>query len=248
MTSGFPDSWFRPTKETLPPDDKQEREKKEEKKEEEKKDKLLSITNLSAGAIASVTAAFISSFLGDKGTMIGVAVASIITGAGTVIYEQTAQRMASRMPTLLGKKYHPQFLDVLKQIPQYLSTKIIGFALGGTIIVAGVAFGVITAVEASSGQTLHGITTGQTDSGTTLGGGPVVPVKHKRRHHHHHTLVSPSPSPSPSPSISISPSVTPSSTEYTQSPSPSPSSSLSPSLSPSPFPTLIPSPSFSRAG
>lgn len=227
-----------------------------DQEEPEKKDRLLSPLKLGAGALAAVTAALLGSLLGDNGTLIGVAFASVVSGAGATLYEHGARRAAdkaraARGKTLLGdpaaRRGHasagtagrgaarrvrkPSLWEGIKLGASHISAKVVLLALGFTVLVAGGAYAGVTVTELVTGNTLHGITTGTVDHGTTLGGGARYvppPVVHKHKHHHrkHHVQVSPS----PSPSITISPTGTP-----------SPSASVVPSVFPSISPTVTPS-------
>lgn len=57
----------------------------------------LSITQVAASALAAVTATIAASFLGVSGTVIGAAVASIVTVTGNAIYSHSIRRTSERV-------------------------------------------------------------------------------------------------------------------------------------------------------
>lgn len=180
-----------------------------EPERESKKERVLSPLKLVAGAIAAMISTWIGSLSGDSGTLIGVGVGSVIAGGGSTLLEHFGKSAHSKYGKWPSKRL------VLKV--SILKMSMIGAA--ATLGIAAVSILVITSVEASTGKTLHGITTGKQDYGTTLGGSsnthPPSPI--------------PTPTSAPSPSVSVSVSKSP-----TISPSPSSSPSLvTPSSSPS---------------
>jgi len=63
----------------------------------------IDITKLVAGTLAAVSAAVIGSFLGVAGTLIGAAVASLVGGIGTELYEKSLKRGVSRIKARPGQ-------------------------------------------------------------------------------------------------------------------------------------------------
>jgi hypothetical protein len=57
----------------------------------------LSVTSLVATGLAAVTATFAASYLGVAGTVIGAAIASVLTSAGKEVYYQSLRRTGSRV-------------------------------------------------------------------------------------------------------------------------------------------------------
>ena len=58
----------------------------------EKKEGQLSALQLAAGALAAVSAAVVASFFGVAGTVIGAAVASVISTVGAAVYTESMRR------------------------------------------------------------------------------------------------------------------------------------------------------------
>ena len=58
----------------------------------------LSATQIIASALAAVTATFGASYLGVAGTVIGAAVASVLTVVGNAVYSHSLQRVARMAP------------------------------------------------------------------------------------------------------------------------------------------------------
>lgn len=67
-----------------------------DKAEEEKKSSLSAI-QLTAGALAAVSSAVVASFFGVAGTLIGAAVASVISTLSATLYSQSLQRTNERL-------------------------------------------------------------------------------------------------------------------------------------------------------
>ncbi len=68
-----------------------------EKAEEQEKKSGLSVVQLTAGALAAVSSAVVASFFGVAGTLIGAAVASVISTVTATLYSQSLQGTNERL-------------------------------------------------------------------------------------------------------------------------------------------------------
>ena len=136
-----------------------------------KKEPTLKLTQLIAGAAAVVTASVvIGSLFGPKGTVVSIALGSLVTGAATAIYEKVirqAQNLAKNRHRVVE---HGHAVEIISREakkaarPRYILT---GLAAAAACLI--VTLGGISAVEAAVGRTLHGILTGTNDRGYTFG-------------------------------------------------------------------------------
>ncbi|MDQ3152002.1 MAG: hypothetical protein M3R63_09875 [Actinomycetota bacterium] len=132
----------------------------------------INATQVSASALAAITAAVLGSFVGVAGTVIGAALASIITTVSSTVYQQTLERSRQRMSVLTAARTRPLRRqeaaptapsDPLEESPTP------GPASGGprrplrwTAVVAGsvaafaIAMTMITGFESAIGQSLSG--------------------------------------------------------------------------------------------
>lgn len=219
--------------------EKAKKEKEQEKKEPWYKEEFFPI---SASAGATVTSSVVCSYLplGTKGTLIGLAGGSIVSGIASALYKRwltTAHKRLKdkgfRKPAeadIWDKYYRPKAAVKRFDIP-WRSAAIIG---GASLVLTA---GGISVAEAFAGKPLSSVVTGSAGHGTTWSGSsqqqqqapPVTPV------------YTPSPSPSPVVTPSWSPTPSPSPSGYSPSPSPSPAVTATPSPAdtdtPSPTPT-----------
>jgi hypothetical protein len=215
-----------------------------------------SFTQIAASALAAVSAAVVSSTFGVAGTVIGAAIASVIASVGSTLYlaslrstnERLRRLAAARRPdgTIAPGPAAEESLEQELQSEQRSRRSLRRIWLAAavlTVAVFGIAVGVITAVEASTGKTVSALVGDGHRGGTTLGD---LGTSKK----------APKPSPSPTstatPTPAPTPSVTPSSQPSNAQPSsagpsagagePSPSSGVGETPSPSPRATTAPAP------
>jgi hypothetical protein len=193
-----------------------------------------------AGALAAVCAAVIGSFLGVAGTLIGAALASIISSVGTEIYHRYLNKGAEKLQTLAV----PAFVKV----PAAIGTPAVAAASeedspshtvpeqsprnirwGRVAMVAGALFvlamGAISVTELITGKSVQSAVGHHTDSKTTLQG--VFDSGDKKNH-------APAPTPSASPTDTAPAAETPATSE------PSTSSTSSAATEPTTEPTSAP--------
>lgn len=201
-----------------------------------KKNKLdLNVPTLTAGAGATVTMSVLGSYLGPLGTITGAAATSVVTAVITAVYKHTAtvtqekakdaalsrlirSRRGLGTPTpeeeAIIEQVTDEAVDASTARQRWSGGRL---ALIGTAVAAGLFGGVMlveTGAEALAGKPVAAIVQGKPGSGTSLGGGHVMPS---------------SPTPTSSPLPSTEPSVTPStasSSDLVVTPSAPPSSVL----------------------
>lgn len=184
----------------------------------------LSVAQVVASAFAAVTATIGASFLGVAGTVIGAAVASVLTVVANAVYltslHRTRDRLAGLVPDQTGSHAIPWPGARGTQWRKFRSRPIPWRAVGvGALVVFAVLVGLITVVEAAAGRPLTDILRNQPGHGTSLlggsgGGGGSGPPTH-----------GPSASVGTSPRVPASSSPTATSTPSTPSSAPSSSSS-----------------------
>jgi hypothetical protein len=162
-----------------------------------------------------MTVAVLASRLSDLGTIIGAGATAAVSGGAAALYEH----LARKAPGMLRRR---GVWFTLRHAGLHVSLRLAAGVAGSALLVAGAGYGSITLTEAALGRTLHSVTSGSPDYGTSLGGS---------------SPSSPGPSPQatipvPVPSLSVSPPL-PSLT-------PSPAASLTPSLTPAPSPSPSP--------
>jgi hypothetical protein len=140
----------------------------------------LSITHLLASALAAVTATFAASYFGVSGTIIGAALASVVTVIGNTLYSHSIQRTRQRVRSVvplttlgLGPKAvaDPPPGDTTAASspprPAIPWQRVAVGAAGLFMIVAAI----VTGVEIAAGRPLHSIVHDHSGSGTSLFGG-----------------------------------------------------------------------------
>ncbi len=140
----------------------------------------LSITHILASALAAVTATFAASYFGVSGTIIGAALASVVTVIGNTLYshsiQRTRQRVRSVVPlTTLGLRSmavadaSPDDTTAASPPPRLAIPwqRVAVGAAGLFLIVAGI----VTGIEIAAGRPLHSIVHDHSGSGTSLFGG-----------------------------------------------------------------------------
>jgi hypothetical protein len=177
----------------------------------EDQDRPIHPLKLFVGGLGAITGAYIGSFIGDKATLIGLGVGSVLSNGATSTYEFYLKKAHYKAQVLRQRQFgdwHPPKFSWRKW-----GTSTALFA----IVTGAIVLAVITAAEAKSGNTFHGTTTHKQDHGTSIGGSSI--------------------SPSPTPSPTVTPSVSPSSTSATPTVSPS-ATSATPTLSATPSPSV----------
>lgn len=139
----------------------------------------LSVTTVIAGAMASITAAYLGSELGTAGTIIGAAVGSTIGAVASALYAYGLKRTTHTVATLADRTRRTspsggsETTDSLatgtgpEATPADRKRRVgLITAILGALVAAAAAFGIslvlITGIEASTGQSLDG------GSGTTV--------------------------------------------------------------------------------
>lgn len=200
-----------------------------EEKAEDRERVQISFAQAAASVLATVSAAVLCSFFGVAGTIIGTAVTSLVATIGGALYSYSLRRTQARLRRLhQAGAASPPLREVLKtareQGRRLLSPVPWAPVAIGSFTVFVFSIGVVTAIEASQGETLSALF-GVSHSSQSKCSLCAVADTHKRK-------TKPKPSPSPSPAHTPSPASTPTTTR-----APSPSISPSPSLTPSPTPT-----------
>ncbi len=200
----------------------------------------LSITHILASALAAVTATFAASYFGVSGTIIGAALASVVTVIGNTLYSHSIQRTRERvrsvvpLPTLgtVSKAVaDPSPGDTTAASPPSPRLAIpwqrvaVG-AAGLFMIVAAI----VTGVEIAAGRPLHSIVHDHSGSGTSLFGGS------------HKSPTTPT-APAPSQSSTSSSSTTPASTTPSDPSTTAPATTSAPPSSATPA-TPVPTATF----
>lgn len=199
----------------------------------------LSVAQVVASAFAAVTATVGASFLGVAGTVIGAAVASVLTVVANAIYlaslHRTRDRLAGLAPAQTGSGATPwpgaRDAPWRKIRGRPIPWRAVGI---GAVAVFVVLVGLITIVEAAAGRPLTDILRNQPGHGTSFlggdsGGGGSGPPTH-----------------GPSASVGTSPRA-PASSSPTATPTPSTPSSRPSSNSPAASPSTVPSSSVAQA-
>ncbi len=208
----------------------------------------LSATQLIASGLAAVTATVAASFLGVTGTVIGAAVASMLTVSGNAIYAHSLRRTSERVRTVVptAVRRHagaaPQPTDPTdhtKVAPpekprKPLSRRQLAIAVVGLFAAV---LALVTTVELAAGRPLSDLLRGKSGHGTTVFG-----TTHHSGNNH--------PQPTPTVTETVTPSVvttTPTVTKTapastTTAPSTETSTSSAPPTSGSGTPTTSPPP------
>lgn len=139
----------------------------------------LSLTAIAAGALSSVTSAYLGSSLGTAGTIVGAALGSVVGAVATAIYTVGLQRTAVAVRTLAQRVTvrDASAPDVVETIDEPLARRFPALGrgrvsrrawlVGGAALAALIAFvlslTLITGVESATGTSLSG------EQGTTIG-------------------------------------------------------------------------------
>jgi hypothetical protein len=143
----------------------------------------LSATQVIASALAATTATFAASYLGVAGTVIGAAVASVLTVIGNAVYSHSIRRTGERVRDAvpIAARWTPRTpLPEPGPLPRRANERkrgtwqvMLAACLG---VFAGVLV-VITGVELVAGRPLTDVVRGTSGSGTTVFGDEAQPTK-----------------------------------------------------------------------
>ncbi len=125
----------------------------------------LSVTQIVASTLATVTATVVASFFGVTGTVIGAAVASVVTVIGNTLYSRSLHRVRSTLPARADARPRLAWRQLAWRRLSWRHAAL--GAVGLFVVVAGI----LTAVELAAGRPLNKIVHDQGGSGTSLFGG-----------------------------------------------------------------------------
>jgi hypothetical protein len=162
-----------------------------------------SLIQVAASALAAVSAAVIASLFGVAGTMIGAAVASVVSTVGVALYSESlhrthagirrAGRQLARLPMLGASEDRSVGTGGMPLLPDHLHPRrgsarrrwLRWSTVAATVVaVFATAMGVVTVVELIGQQPVAALVGGSSESGTTtigslstgIGGGGKSPV------------------------------------------------------------------------
>lgn len=210
----------------------------------------LSATQLVASALAAVTATVAASYLGVSGTVIGAAVASVLTVTGNAVYSHSLHRTGQKVRTVVpaGARWIPPPAEhPVAPIGRTTSWRVMAAACAA--VFAAVLI-LVTGFEFVAGRPLSDLVQGKAGQGTTLLGETT-----------NRPADAPRPQPAPTVTVTVTPSVvtvTPTITQTapavtatvpntttptpTGSSEPTPTPTTTPPPDPTPTPTTAPTP------
>jgi hypothetical protein len=127
----------------------------------------LSATQLIASALAAVTATVAASFLGISGTVIGAAIASVLTVTGNAVYSHSIHRTRDRVRTVVP--ISPSPVSVRRSRP---AIRRMGYAAAGVFVAT---LALLTSVEWVAGRPVSDLVRGTSARGTTVFGSQQLP-------------------------------------------------------------------------
>jgi hypothetical protein len=134
----------------------------------------LSATQVLASALAAITATVAASYLGVSGTVIGAAVASVLTVTGNAVYTHSLRTTGARVRATAGRParaVHPRADDALPVLPdreRRPASPVWRRLAFGTVAVFTTVLTVVTGIELVAGRPISDLVRGQSGSGTTL--------------------------------------------------------------------------------
>lgn len=210
--------------------------------QEEKPRLKLNAVRLTAGTLAAVTAAALSSRLGVAGTLAGTGLVSLVSGAAATVYEHSVERGRAAMRKAVDGFHPPRPLadrpaerTRSPRLESGSTRRRWALAGAGALATFAVAIGIITGIEAADGQALSG-KGHHTTLGAAFGGS-----HHRITHQQNRPPTKPTPGERSTSTPTQSPTSSAPSSRAT-SPSQSPTSSGAPSPSAPPT-TAAPTPS-----
>lgn len=139
-------------------------------REQEQTKIQLSVVQVVAGALASISAALVASTFGLKGTLLGAAVTSIVASVGGALYTHSLHRARARIQTRFNP--HTGRIEQVVIPPQRVRRPIRwGMVTGVAGLVFLLAMGAITAVEVAARKPVAALvgSTSPRHGGTTVG-------------------------------------------------------------------------------
>lgn len=134
----------------------------------------ISATQLLASALAAATATVAASYLGVSGTVIGAAIASVLTVTGNAVYGHSLRRTSERVRTAVPKtaRWLPPAKpddDPAAPTPHAGSPLMRRLAIASVAVFAAV-LALVTSVELVAGRPLSDVLRGKSGQGTTVFG------------------------------------------------------------------------------
>ena len=155
---------------------------------------ILSPVQIAAGALAAVSAAVVASFSGVAGTLIGAALASVISTVSAALYSESLRRTSERLrlvrSRLTGQAETPaQEPDATRLLPAQLDPRRAPERwrprwpriAAGAVAVFALAMGIVTAVELIGRQPVSALVGDSSTSGTTTIGALTNVASHSDR-------------------------------------------------------------------
>jgi hypothetical protein len=142
----------------------------------------ISATQLIASALAAVTATVAASYLGVSGTVIGAAVASVVTVVGNTVYGHSLRQTGNRVRTVVpsGVRWSPPAGTDLRPAPAAVppaarprerekatSLRVLAVACAGVFVAVIL---LVTGIELVAGEPLSQLVRGQSGHGTSVFG------------------------------------------------------------------------------
>jgi hypothetical protein len=145
----------------------------------------LSVTQILASVLAAVTATFAASYFGVSGTIIGAALASVVTVVGNAVYSHSIQRTGERVRNAVPIPVWPPLnarAATARHVPPappetaalpgsrgpVLGWRHAAVAAAGLFLVIA---GIVTGIELAAGRPLANLVHDRSGSGTSLFGG-----------------------------------------------------------------------------
>jgi hypothetical protein len=199
----------------------------------------LSATQVTASALAATTATVAASYLGVAGTVIGAAVASVLTVTGNAVYSHSIQRTSDRVRTVVpaAARFTPRGHAPAPTAPERTARR--GRRPAWTVLAAacvGVFAGVlivVTGIELAAGRPLSDVVQGKPGSGTSVLGNTGGTQK---------------PAPVPKVTVTVTPTVVTSTPTVTKTATPTAPTTPTATTTPTPTATPTASPSSSPSG
>lgn len=133
----------------------------------------VSVAQVIAGALASVSAAVVASFFGVAGTLIGAATTSVVATVGGALYRSSLERTQAQVVRI---RRNPDTGKVTREVeeptmPARRGRIRWGAVLGGLAVVLALTFGAVTAVEVLAQKPLAAVVQQEppTEGQTTIG-------------------------------------------------------------------------------
>jgi hypothetical protein len=134
----------------------------------------LSATQLVASALAAITATIAGSYLGINGTVIGAAIASVLTVTGNAVYSHSIHRTRDRVRTVVPATTRSATVapttppaEAERPVRQKSQPRRLAFAV---VAVFAATLGGLTVIEVVAGSPVSDLLRGKSASGTTVFG------------------------------------------------------------------------------